>query len=103
MSAMTRHEEQQFGEDPGVDMRRPMARQANRIFRRLKGRNMHIDMGEQGEINIDHIRLRDAVEEGQLKAYIRQEASDPKVIVPTIVALGVVAAGIHHLKHRRPK
>ena len=89
------------GEDPGVDMRRPLARHANKIFRSLRGQSAVIDLGEHGEIDINNIRFRDAIEEGKLVAYIRQEATDPKVIVPVVVALGAVAAGIAHLKYRK--
>ena len=90
-----------MGDDAGIDMRLPMARRANKILRKLKGQDTVIELGEHGEVDVDHVRFRDAVEEGKLTAYIRREASDPKVIVPVVVALGVVAAGIYNLKYRK--
>jgi len=92
---------QAMGEDAGLDMRRPMARIVNKKLRGAKGTDTVIKLGEHGEIDVDHVRFRDALEEGKLKAYIRQEATDPKVVVPVIVALGVVAAGIYNLKYRK--
>jgi hypothetical protein len=90
-----------MGDDAGIDLRRPMARKANDRLRKLKGQDTIIDLGEHGEIDVDHVRFRDDREQGQLIAYIRQEAADHKVIVPVVVALGVVAAGIYNLKYRK--
>jgi hypothetical protein len=90
-----------MGEDSGTDMRRPLARIVNKKLRSIRGTDTVIDLGEHGEVDVNHVRFRDAKEAGKLKAYIRQEASDPKVIVPVVVALGVVAAGIYNLKYRK--
>jgi hypothetical protein len=89
------------GEDSGVDMRRPLARHANQRFMELESEESFIDLGEHGEVNTQHVRFRDAAEPGHLIAYIRQEATDPKVIIPTVIALGVVAAGLYNLKYRK--
>jgi len=91
------------GENLSTDMRRPVARHINRILRGLRGKDQIISLGEYGDIGVDHVRFRDAREQGMLKAYIRQEAADPKVVVPVVLALGVVAAGAMHLKYRRNK
>jgi hypothetical protein len=99
---MSSNEEFPAGEDLSTDMRRPFAKYANRLLRNLKSKDTVIDLGpEHGEVSTQHIRFRDAVEEGHLRAYIRQEATDPKVIVPAVIALGVIATGIHHLKYRK--
>lgn len=95
------HGEHHMGEHLSEDMRRPAARHANAMLRRLRGSSATINLGEHGDVSINHVRFRDAVEEGQLLAYVRQEAADPKVIIPVVVALGVVAAGIHNLKHNK--
>ena len=89
------------GENPSIDMRRPLARHANQLLRSFDSDSTVIDLGEHGEFRSKNVRFRDAVEEGHLKAYIRQEASDPKLIIPTVIALGVVAAGLYSLKHRK--
>lgn len=92
-----------MGEDLGTDMRRPFARHANGMLKRLgeSSSNTVINLGEHGEVPINHVRFRDAVKEGNLVAYIRQESQDPKVIIPTVVALGIVAAGIYKLRHKK--
>lgn len=90
-----------MGEDSGMDMRLPLSRLVNKKLRGLKGSDTVIDLGEHGEVDVNHVRFRDAKEAGKLKAYIRQEATDPKVIVPVVIALGVVAAGIYNLKYRK--
>lgn len=96
------HEKQHaMGEDSGMDMRLPLSRLVNKKLRGLKGSDTVIDLGEHGEVDVNHVRFRDAKEAGKLKAYIRQEATDPKVIVPVVIALGVVAAGIYNLKYRK--
>lgn len=99
----SRRFEDVIGENPGTDMRRPFARHANRVLRRLSSEdsNTIIDLGEHGEVPINHVRFRDAVKEGNLVAYIRQESHEPKVIIPTVVALGIVAAGIYKLRHKK--
>jgi len=92
------------GEDSGTDMRKPLARQANKLLRLFGGKdsNTVINLGEEhGDVSINHVRFRDALQEGHLVAYIRQEASDPKVIVPSVIALGVVVAGIYKLRHSK--
>ncbi len=91
----------QLGENLSTDMRRPFARSANRLLRNLRGRDQVLPLGEHGDVPVDHIRFRDALEEGHLKAYIRQEATDPKVIIPVVVALGVVATGMRALKYHK--
>ena len=63
-----------------------------------------MDLGqEHGGTRVDDILgARDDIKEGHLRVYIRRfEEGDPKVIVPTIIALGVVATGIYKLKHRK--
>ena len=90
------------GENPELDMRKPLGLSTNRLFRRLTGRNHAIDLGgELGEVSTDNVRFRDAHEQGTLIAYIRQEATEPKVVVPVVIALGVVAAGVYNLKYRK--
>lgn len=93
-----------MGEDSGADMRRPLARFVNKLLRShgQDGSNTVIDLGEElGQVDVNHVRFRDAREDGKLIAYIRQEATDPKVIIPTAIALGIVAAGARTLKHRQ--
>ena len=91
-----------MGEDSGMDMRRAFARHANKILGGEESDSSFIDLGEEhGEVRASHIRFRDALEQGHLRAYVRQEATDPKVVIPTIIALGVVATGIYKLKHRK--
>lgn len=89
------------GENPGIDLRRVFARHANRVLGGNKNDNTTINLGEHGDVPAGDVRFRDADEPGKLTAYIRQEVSDHKVIIPTVIALGVVAAGIYHLKHRK--
>lgn len=89
------------GESHGLRLERTYSRFANSKVRGA-GDNEVVDLGPDiGEVRAKDIRFRDAVEQGMLRAYIRQEATDPKVIVPTIVALGLVAMGIRHIKHRQ--
>ena len=90
------------GEGFETDMRKPMALRADRRLRKWTkaGVNAEIELGEHGSVDIDNVRFRDAVKEGQLLAYIRQETGEHKVITVT-VALGVVAAGIYAMKHRK--
>jgi len=99
---MSQPEEFPIGEDPSTDFRRPFAKHLNSIVKRLKSDNTFMNLGEEhGEFRANRLRFRDAREEGHLRVYFKQEATDPKVIVPSVIALGVLAAGIHHLKHRK--
>jgi len=94
---------QPIGENLDTDMRRPVARFANKLLMIIgkDSDNTVIDLGEQhGEVNIRNVRFRDALEKGKLTVYIRQEAVEHPVIT-SVVAIGVVAAGIRHLKHRK--
>ena len=89
------------GESSGTDMRRPLAKHLNSIVKRIKSDNTVMNLGpELGEVRANRLRFRDALEEGHLRVYFRQEATDPKVVVP-VNALGILAAGVHHLKHRK--
>lgn len=90
------------GEHSGTDLRRPFARYANKNVRNM-GDNTVLDFGpEVGEHQGNKIRFRDALKEGHLRLYARQEAKDPKVVVPvTIVALGLVATALHKQKYRK--
>ncbi|OGL39869.1 hypothetical protein A3J32_02590 [Candidatus Saccharibacteria bacterium RIFCSPLOWO2_02_FULL_46_7] len=94
--------EHPVGEGFETDMRKPMALRANRLLRKLTkaGANAEIELGEHGSVDINNVRFRDALKEGHLLAYVRQETGEHKVITVT-VALGVVAAGIYAMKHRK--
>ncbi len=91
-----------MGEGFESDVRKPTAIRGNRLFSRMKkkGIGAEINLGEHGTHDIDNVRLRDALKEGHLLVYIRQESSEHPVIAST-VALGIVAAGIVALKHRK--
>ncbi len=89
------------GEDVSTDMRNPFARHFNRRVKKMSD-NTVADIPGFGEVPVNKIRLRGALEEGHLRMYIRQEAKDPKVIIPaTVIALGLVATAVHKLKHRQ--
>ncbi len=94
--------EQPVGEGFDTDMRRPFARVTNKLLRGLakRGVNAHIDLGEHGEHNVKDVRFRDALQHGELKAYIRREAGEHKIITAAI-ALGVVATAVAALKHHK--
>jgi hypothetical protein len=96
------------GENPDIDVRRPVARYGNKILRSMEGSSRIIDLGEGlGELDVNRIRLRDALEEGHLRVYVRQEAEDLKrvagdhKIASTVVALGVVVAGLAAIKYHK--
>jgi hypothetical protein len=105
-----------FGEDVPADLRRPFSRLANRQLRNLTPGEPDtvIDLGDElGKVPIRNVRFRDYEDEGKLLAYVRHEADEPvqasgsrvlterKVIVPTVIALGIAAAGLYKLIHDR--
>ncbi|MDO8591930.1 MAG: hypothetical protein Q7R60_03360 [bacterium] len=97
--------EHPMGEDSGADMGRPLSQFVNRFLRRSRNVSPDtvMDLGsEHGEVPVDDIRgVRRHAKEGYLYVYIRQmEEGDPRAVLPTVVAIGAVAAGIHKLRHR---
>lgn len=96
------------GEDPGADMRRPFARYANDILRNLVGSSKILDLGEPlGELDPSKVRLRDALQEGHLRVYVRQESGELKrqvsehKITSSVIALGIVMASIYAIRHHK--
>lgn len=93
-------------ENPGIDFGRPISRLVNKYLRssRNVSPNTAMDLGkEHGEVLVDDIRgVRRHAKEGYLYVYIRHmEEGDPRAVIPTVVALGIVAAGIRTLRHRQ--
>lgn len=82
-----------------VDMRHPMALKANRKLRN-EGQNTVLELENHGEVPAHNVRFSDRAPAGHLLAYIRQEASEHKVVT-AVIAIGVVAAGLYSLKHRQ--
>lgn len=109
--ASERPDYQLSGEVPEADMRRPFAKYANKVLKGLVGSSKVINLGEEyGELEPGRIRLRDALEEGHLRLYIRQEADDFKkgvsenkvpIITSSVIAIGIVATGIYAIKHHK--
>lgn len=95
----------EMGENSGMDIRRAFAKYANRILSSEESDNTFLDLGEEhGQFQAKNIRFRDAIKQGHLRIYVRQEAKKhPEVVIPTatVIALGAVAAGIYALKHRK--
>jgi hypothetical protein len=89
-----------IGEGSVGDIRRPFARHANKVLKKLSGSaNTIIDLGpEHGELPVKDFRVRDNPEqEGTLIAYIRRQTGEHKAatITVSVIALGAVATGIY--------
>jgi len=85
-----------------------MAHHANNVVKSPANQGAYVDLGPQlGEVRADNLRFRVADKAGHLLVYVREQAQEhpgatkAAKITSTVVALGVVTAGVYHLKHRK--
>lgn len=95
-----------LGEFFGVDMGRPVSKNANNKIKSLGNGNTVVDLGSLGVHNTKNVRFRDSDQKGFVKVYIRTKelASDHKTetaITVSLLAIGAVITGIAALKHHK--
>jgi len=94
-----------LGEDNGLDLREAAADHAQKTIDGEASVNTYMELGEHGEVYLDDIDKVEAAEkDGHLKVYLKQAAelaTDPKVVVPLVVALGALTGGLAHRKYRK--
>lgn len=98
---MSLQEEYYIGENPCVDLREPLREHAQKIVDNEKSANTAMELGAHG---LHYLHSVDKIEPDETEGHLRihlKHAKDPMVVIPIVVTVGAVIAGIAHLKHRK--